>query len=95
MTLQHDGATSNTATLVQEWSDEKMAGFWTKDLLPPSSPDLHPMDFAVWSIQESNACLSYHPSVTSVEAKLKHCWVNISTETICASCNQVTVRMKM
>ena len=65
ITLQHDGATSNTANLVQEW--------WTKELWPPSSPDLNPMDFAVWSILESNASSYYHPSVSSLKAKLKHC----------------------
>ena len=46
-TLQHDVATSHTANLVQEW--------WTERLWPPSSPDLSPMDVAVWSILESNA----------------------------------------
>ena len=49
---------------VQEWCYKNMASFWTKELWPPSSTDLNPMDIAVWSILESNACSSYHPSVT-------------------------------
>ena len=62
----------DTANLVQEWYNRNMAGFWTKKLWPPSSRDLNPMDFDVWSILESNACSSYHPIVTSFKSKLKH-----------------------
>ena len=65
-----------------------------EELWPPFSPDLIPMDFAAWSILESNACSSYHPSVTSLEAKLMHYWDKISPETIGASCNQVTDRLR-
>ena len=72
ITLQQDGATSHTANLVQEWCNKNMVGFWTKELCPHSSPELNPMDIAVWSILESNACSSFHPSVMSLKAKLKH-----------------------
>ena len=67
-----DGATSNTAIVVLEWCNKNMAVFWTQELWPPS-PDLNPMDFAVWSIQESDAYLSYHANVTSLETRLMHC----------------------
>ena len=70
------------------------AVFWTKKLWPPSSPDLNLMDFTVWSILDSNACLSYHQSVMLLKAKLKHCWDKISPQTICASCNQFTDRWR-
>ena len=64
ITLQQDGATSHTANLVQELRKKNMACFWTKESWPPSSRDLNPMDLAVWSILESNACSSYHQIVT-------------------------------
>ena len=56
ITLQQDGATANTANLVKEWCNKNMVGFWTKEFWPPFSPELNPMDIAVWSILESNAC---------------------------------------
>ena len=71
-----------------------MAGFLTKESWPPSSQDLNPMDFAVWSILESNVSSSYHPSVTSLTAKLKHCWDKITPETINDTCNLVTDRLR-
>ena len=36
ITLQQDGATSHTANHVQEWCNKNIAGFWTKELWPPS-----------------------------------------------------------
>ena len=69
-----------------------MADLLTKELWPPS-PDLNPMDFAVWSILESNACSSYHQSVTSLKGKLKHWWDKILPETTRASCNPDTDRL--
>ena len=70
-----------------------MAGFWAKDLWPPTSPDLNTMDFAIWSILESNSISSSHQSVT-LKAKLRDFWDKISPETIHASCNQVSERLK-
>ena len=52
ITLQQDGTTSHTANIVQEWCKENMAGFWPKELWPPSSPDLNPMDFAIQYLGE-------------------------------------------
>ena len=81
---------SHTTNIGHEWCDKNMAGFLTKGLWPPSSPNLNPMDFAVWCILESNACSSYYPSVTSLKAKLKHFMDEISLETIRTSWNKIT-----
>ena len=70
---------SHTANLVQEWCKENMAGFWSKELWPPSSPDLNPIDFAIWSNLESKACSSNHSSVESSEGKIMHMFGQIIT----------------
>ena len=46
-TFQQDGAPSHTSKKTQKWCKEHFPSFWTKDLWPPSSPDLNPMDFCV------------------------------------------------
>ncbi|QQP35479.1 Uncharacterized protein FKW44_023715 [Caligus rogercresseyi] len=43
-----DGAASNTSDLYQKFCTAIMAHFWPKDMWPSSSPDLNPLDFAVW-----------------------------------------------
>ena len=50
-----DGVTSHTARTVQIWCKNNFNSFWSKELWPPSSPDLNPMDFGVWSILEQKA----------------------------------------
>ena len=87
ITFQQDQATSHSANIVQEWCNDNIAGFWGKNLWPPSSPGLNPMDLAILksnflSILGSNPCSFSHRSVTSLKAKLRHCWAKISPETI-------------
>ena len=45
--FQQDGAPSHTLKMVQKWCQEHFHSFWSKDLWPPSSPDLNVMDFAI------------------------------------------------
>ena len=71
-----------------------MTGFWLKELWPPSSPDLNPMDFATWSIGESRACSLNHSNIEALKNRLKACWEEISEETVRASCSQVPDRLK-
>ena len=42
-----DGAPAHTARIVQEWCKNNFDHFWTKEMWPPSSPDLNPLDFAM------------------------------------------------
>ena len=80
--LQQDGATSRTANRVQEGCKRNMTGFWPKELWPPSSPDLNPMYFTIWSILESKACSSNHPNIGALNNRLKAYWNEISEETV-------------
>ena len=34
--------------------------FWAKDMWPPCSPDLNPLDFFVWAYLEKSACSKKH-----------------------------------
>ena len=49
-----DGAPAHTANVTQQWCKDHFPGFWDKQMWPPSSPDINPMDFAIWSILESD-----------------------------------------
>ncbi len=61
---------------------------------PPSSPDLNPMDFSLWSILEQRACAKSHKSVVALKISLKKAWAKIPKEVIQAACNQVQGRLK-
>ena len=91
--LQQDGATFQTVNRVQEWCKRNMAGFWPKELWPPSSPDLNPMDFAIWSILESKAYSSNHPNIGALKNRLKAYWDKIK-KTVRALCSEVSDRLR-
>ena len=92
ITLQ-DSTITQMENLVQNWCKNNMARFWTKEMWPPSSPDLNPMDLSVWSILKSKACSSNHQSIDTLKHKLVHCWDD-PAETTHAACSQVVNRLK-
>ena len=94
ITLQQDGATSHTAKAVQHWCKTNFKGFWEKEVWPPSSPDLNPMDFGIWSILEQKACLTSHPNIETLKRKLKASWEQIDPEVVRATCAQVLPRLR-
>lgn len=51
--FQQDGAPAHTANVVQAWCRANLTDFLDKTLWPPSSPDLNPLDFFVWSYMMS------------------------------------------
>lgn len=44
--FQQDGAPAHTSKVAQEWLDGNLH-FWDKNLWPPQSPDLNPLDYAI------------------------------------------------
>ena len=54
-------------------------------VLAPSSPDLNPMDYSIWSILEVNACVTSHAKVEALKASLKTAWVALSQNVVRAT----------
>lgn len=80
--FQQDGAPSHTSKKTQKWCQDHFPGFWSKEVWPPSSPDLNPMDFCVWSVLEADACASSHVSVEALKSSLEKAWAKMSQETL-------------
>ena len=85
-TFQQDGAPSHTSKKTQKWCEEHFPSFWTKDLWPPSLPNLNPMDFCVWGILEKEACSSPHNNLEDLRASLKQAWEKIPQDALHAAC---------
>ena len=47
--FQKDGAPSHTLNRTQQWCHENLGwdGFWPKEMWPPCSLELSPMDFSI------------------------------------------------
>ena len=89
-----DGAPSHTSKKTQKWCEEHFPSFWTKDLWPPSSPNLNPMDFCVWGILEKEACSSPHNNLEDLRASLKRAWEKIPQDVLRAACQNFRQRLQ-
>ena len=89
-----DGAPSHTSNVTQQWCKSHFKGFWDKNMWPPSSPDINPMDFAIWSILESDVCAGPHSSTAVLRQALENAWSNISEDTVRRSCQSVVKRLE-
>ena len=64
-----DGAPGHTAKIVQAWLKTNL-NFWPKDVWPPSSPDLNPLDYSIWAFVQSRACKSSHPNLEALKSSI-------------------------
>ena len=92
-TLQHDGATSHTAQVTQVWCESNCPTWISKKKWPPSSPDLNPLDYSLWSILESEACSKPSLSIKALKLKLMKIWEKIPMEIVHASINDFSRRL--
>ena len=91
---QQDGAPCHTANKVQDWCRQNLPGFWDKSLWPPSSPDLNPLDYGVWSVVEARACATPHRNVAELRASVDEQWANMSEEFIRNTCRSFRGRVE-
>ena len=61
---------------------------------PPSSPDLSPLDFAVWGEMERKACSILQPNVESLKEAVEREWAAMSTDFIVSSCQAFQPRLE-
>ena len=91
--FQQDGAPAHTANSTQECLRNELPDFISKEEWPPSSPDLNPLDFCVWSILEAKACSKPHRNIESLKASVVKEWANIPQETLRIAVEAVPKRL--
>ena len=91
--FQQDGAPAHTANSTQEWLRNEIPDFISKEEWPPSSADLNPLDFCVWSILEAKACSKPHRNIESLKASVVKEWANIPQETLRIAVEAVPKRL--
>lgn len=92
--FQQDSAPAHGAKKTQEWLAENVPSFISKEEWPPSSPDLNPMDFAIWSILENKVSATHHTSLEALNKKLKKEWDKIPQRVIHDSCQAFSKRLQ-
>ena len=59
-----------------------MPNFISCEEWPSSSPDLNPLDYALWSKLEYTACSKPHTDVDALKRSLRKAWDQIPMETV-------------
>ena len=88
-----DGAPCHTAKITQKWLDEHL-NYWAKDMWPPSSPDLNPLDFSIWAKVQSDACKDTHPNTTALIKSVTKALSNMSEDYIRNTCARFRPRVE-
>lgn len=89
-----DGAPCHTAKKVQQFCKTNFANFWPHDFWPPSSPDLNPLDFAVWGVLEHSTNKTSHPNLESLKAAIHKEWDALSHDFLVQSCKSFRRRVE-
>ena len=87
-----DGAPSHTSNLTQQWCKDNFSHFVNKNEWPPSSPDINPMDFSIWSILESKVSSKNCQDTASLNNALIACWKDLSEEVVRRSTTTVPAK---
>lgn len=91
-----DGAPCHTSNATQKYLEAKLGskGFWSKELWPPNSPNLNPLDYYVWSAIERKACRTYHKNVGELKASVEAEWASMDEATLRKVCSKFRSRLE-
>jgi hypothetical protein len=89
-----DGAPCHTSRKTQKWLEDNGVKFWAKEIWPPNSPDLNPLDFSIWAYVARKACRQPHANVESLMASIKSAWRSMSSAYIRTTCCQFRPRLE-
>ena len=93
--FQQDGAPSHNARATQEYLNLELGsnGFWSK-MWPPSSPNLNPLDFSIWTHVVTKACAKFKMSGTALKHAVAKEWTAMSVDYIISACAALRPRLK-
>jgi transposase len=91
--LMQDGAPCHTANLVQNWLRTHI-NFWPKDVWPPSSPDLNPLDFSIWATVQARVNVKMYPNTDALKASISKVWADLSGDDIRNVCARFRPRVE-
>lgn len=91
---QQDSLPSHRSQAVQKWCAENFVGFWPWGMWPPSSPDLSPLDYAIWGEIERKACVTPQKNSDSLKAAVEEEWANMPEDYIIKVCRAFRPRLE-
>uniref|UniRef100_A0A8R1E9J5 Uncharacterized protein n=1 Tax=Caenorhabditis japonica TaxID=281687 RepID=A0A8R1E9J5_CAEJA len=85
-TQLQDGAPAPCAKATQQWCEADFFGFINA---PTSSPDLNPMDFAVWGYLSQQVATKNNANLETLKIALKKAWDDLDVNTCVPSLTRI------
>ena len=92
--FQQDSAPAHRARKTLDFLREEKNPFWSPQQWPANSPDLNPLDYAIWSMVAQGACKDRPSSVTALKQKVSLYWNAMDGEQIRAVCRKFRPRLE-
>ncbi len=92
--FQQDGAPAHTSARAQAFCARSMSHFIDKNSWPPSSPDLNPLDYFLWSVLEEDVNRSSHNTRASVITAIERAFERVNTAQLARACASFRGRLE-
>ena len=92
--FQQDGAPAHTARATVNFLEEEGITFWGPSLWPPCLPDANPLDYAVWSYIQQEACKTRPASLQAMKRLVNAAWRRIPPAKIRGFCGRFRSRLE-
>ena len=94
-TLQQDLAPAHRTKRMLDFLKEEEIAFWSPQQWPPNSPDLNPLDYAIWSMVAQGACAVRPKSITALKRRVSAYWrTGMEAAKIRAVCRRFRPRLE-
>ena len=91
---QQDLAPAHKSKETQAWLQKECYDFVPFSHWPPSSPDLHPLDYFVWSYVENITNMTPHNTKASLIATIRRVFAELPPALVEKACSQFWIRIE-
>ena len=91
---QQDSELAHKSKEAQAWLQKECYNFVPFSHWPPSSPDLNPLDYFVWSYIENITNMTSHNTKASLIAAIRQVFAKLPLALVEKACSQFRIRIK-
>ena len=91
---QQDSAPAHKSKETQAWLQKECYDFVAFSHWPPSSPDLNPLDYIVWSYVENITSMTSHNTKASLIAAIRWVFAELPPALVEKACSQFRIRIE-
>lgn len=89
-----DGTPARTTRSTQAFLSCHSLYFWSKEMWLPYSPDLNPLDYAMWPHIEAKVCKVRHFNVEAMRTAVNNEWADMDTSYVRRTCMVLRKRLE-